>query len=392
MNETADTATPATDPAAPPPAACRNCGSTLHGPHCYACGQPVKGLVRPLGNLFGDLMDSVFNIDTRVLRTIPPLFAKPGFLTTEYFAGRQVRYVTPVRLFFFLCILAFFVARLAIDSGDGLDVNINDPEAGEIGAAMTEAEVLVRRDAALKRFNDAKAKIPDSPGKGGAEAGFDVQADQARSTAETRIKQLRDAAAKGEPAPAAMDDTFSFGKNGAWDEKKNPVHVPGAPKFIDGWFNQKIGRARQNIKRIKAEPAQYVETFVSSIPTALFVLVPIFALMLKLAYVFKRRLYMEHLVVSLHSHAFLSLNLLLVFACMALQRLVPANGLATDLLGWCIGLLITWMPIYLLLMQKRVYGQGWPMTLLKYFALGTAYMTLLGFAISGAAIASLVWM
>ena len=81
--------------------ACRNCGAPMLGAHCYACGQPVKGLVRPLGNLFGDLLDSVFNVDTRILRTLPPLFAKPGFLTTEYFAGRQVRYVTPVRLFFF---------------------------------------------------------------------------------------------------------------------------------------------------------------------------------------------------------------------------------------------------------------------------------------------------
>ena len=71
---------------------------------------------------------------------------------------------------------------------------------------------------------------------------------------------------------------------------------------------------------------------------------------------------------------------------------VPEAGIASTLLGWCIGLLIAWMPLYLLLMQKRVYAQGWPMTLLKYFVLGTIYMTLLGFAITGAALASLVWM
>ena len=388
-----DTAAPATETAEPPPATCRNCGSTLHGPHCYACGQPVKGLVRPLGNLFGDLMDSVFNIDTRVLRTIPPLFAKPGFLTAEYFAGRQVRYVTPVRLFFFLCIVAFFVARLSIDDATSpLNVNVNDPVAGEIGAATTEAEVITRRDAALKRLTEAKAKIPETPGKAGAEVGIDVQMDLARSNADTRLKQLREAAASGAAPPPAMEDSFSIGNNGPWDEKKNPVHVPGAPKFVDGWFNQKIGRAKHNVERIKAEPSQYIDAFVGAIPTALFVLVPLFALMLKLAFVFKRRLYMEHLVVSLHSHAFLSLDLLLVFACMALQRLVPADGLLDDLLAWCIGLLAAWMPIYLLLMQKRVYAQGWPMTLLKYFVLGTCYMTLLGFAISMAAVASLVWM
>ena len=51
-------------PTLPP---CRNCGTPMLGPHCYACGQPMKGLVRPLGNLFGDLMDSVFNIDTRIV-------------------------------------------------------------------------------------------------------------------------------------------------------------------------------------------------------------------------------------------------------------------------------------------------------------------------------------
>ena len=389
MNQTA---TPANEPT-PPPAACRNCAAPLHGPHCYACGQPVKGLVRPLGNLFGDLMDSVFNIDTRVLRTIPPLFAKPGFLTSEYFAGRQVRYVTPVRLFFFLCIVAFFVARLSInDNTSALNVNVNDPVAGEIGAATTEADVITRRDAALKRLTEAKAKIPETPGKAGAEVGIDVQMDLARSNADTRLEQLREAAASGAAPPAPMEDTFSFGRNGVWDEKKNPLHVPGAPKFVDGWFNQKIGRAKNNAKRMKAEPGQYIDAFVGAIPTALFVLVPLFALMLKLAFVFKRRLYMEHLVVSLHSHAFLSLDLLLVFGCMALQRLVPADGLLDDLLAWCIGLLVAWMPIYLLLMQKRVYAQGWPMTLLKYFVLGTSYMILLGFAISAAAIASLVWM
>ena len=43
-------------------------------------------------------------------------------------------------------------------------------------------------------------------------------------------------------------------------------------------------------------------------------------------------------------------------------------------------------------MQKRVYGQGWIMTLLKYFAIGTCYSILLGFCAAFTALASLVWM
>lgn len=35
------------------------------------------------------------------------------------------------------------------------------------------------------------------------------------------------------------------------------------------------------------------------------------------------------------------------------------------------------MPVYLLLMQKRVYGQGWWLTLLKYLVVGTIYFMML---------------
>jgi hypothetical protein len=56
-------------------------------------------------------------------------------------------------------------------------------------------------------------------------------------------------------------------------------------------------------------------------------------------------------------------------------------------MGWVEVAMIAWMPIYLLLMQKRVYRQGWFMTLLKYGVLGTAYLVLVSF---GAAISLLV--
>ena len=161
-----DTGTTAPADAATPPA-CRNCGTPLLGEHCYACGQPVRGLVRPLGNLFGDLLDSVFNVDTRILRTLPPLFAKPGFLTTEYFAGRQVRYVTPVRLFFFLAIITFFLAKLATDLGPDV-VQVNGKSSNDlIGAATTVTEVEKERDARLADMPEAKKEMAGTPAAAG---------------------------------------------------------------------------------------------------------------------------------------------------------------------------------------------------------------------------------
>ena len=372
-----------------PPDTCRNCGTPLLGPHCYQCGQPVRGLVRPLGNLFGDVLDNVFNIDTRIVRTLGPLFTKPGFLTSEYFSGRQVRYVTPVRLFFFLCIFAFFVATMTMSNDDV--VIQGDLDNNPIAAATTEAQVIKLRDAALVEVANARKALPAGPGKGGIEVGLRSAERVASGTANARIKQLRAAAAKGEPVPPPMDEQLSFGDK-PWDPKSNPVHIPGAPAFADTWFNDKIVRAKGNLQRMKTDPASYKDAFLGAIPTALFVLVPLFALLLKVLYLFKRRLYMEHLVVALHSHAFMSLELLLIFGMLGVQRIMPADSFLADVTSLVIGLLIAWIPVYLLLMQKRVYAQGWSMTLLKFFVLGTVYSILLSLAILGAAAASLVWM
>ena len=86
---------PAAEAAGPAPhhakTLCANCGSELFGPHCYACGQPVKGMVRQLSSILADIGDTILNIDSRIFRTLWPLLTKPGFLTNEYLAGRRVR-------------------------------------------------------------------------------------------------------------------------------------------------------------------------------------------------------------------------------------------------------------------------------------------------------------
>lgn len=367
------------DPQAAPDARCRNCGAVLQGPHCHACGQPVKGLVRPLGNLFGDVLDSVFDLDTRVFRTLPPLFAKPGFLTREYFAGRQIRYVTPFRLFFFLAVLAFFVAQLTLDSPN---INLGDGDA--VARATTVAEVEKARDAKLAELAKAKQAMAGTPGAAGI-PGVEAGEQAVREVAAARIVALQKAQAAGLPPPAAdsdKDNTLDVRfNNRRWDEKTNPLDT-WLPGFADRWLNAQVARASNNIARLRQDPSAFKDAALGAVPTTLFVLVPLFAMMLKLAYVFKRRLYMEHLVVALHSHAFLCLDLLLVLLVRALEGgLAPNGGALATLFGWVEGLLIAWMPVYLLLMQKRVYAQGWPMTALKYFVLGTCYTVLLSFAV-----------
>ncbi len=365
-----------------PPVACGNCNTPLLGPHCHACGQPVKGLVRHFSSIVGDALDTVFDFDTRIVRTIGPLFAKPGHITREYFAGRRVRYVSPVRLFFFLAIITFFVAQLTFDNFDDA-IRTDDGKGNDaIGSAMTVAGVERERDARLAALTEAKREMAGTAAAVGI-PGIEAGEDAVRDTAAARIEQLQEAKAQGLAPPEPMKDSFSlnFG-SGRWDAEKNPFQMAWLPGFANRWLNGQVERGNSNIGRLKQDPAAFKDAVLSAVPTTLFVLVPVFALMLKLAYAFKRRLYMEHLLVALHSHAFLCLALLLVLIISMLETwLAPEAGALHTLFAWTEGVLIAWMPIYLLIMQKRVYGQGWPMTLLKYFVLGTCYTVLLSFAI-----------
>jgi hypothetical protein len=373
---------------APVQATCANCGTVLLGPHCYACGQPVKGMVRHLSSILADAADTILNIDSRIFRTILPLYFRPGYLTNEYFDGRRVRYVTPFRLYFFLSILAFFLMQFAI--GDANFGNTAEEDSVDaIGKAMTAEEVAKQRDAALAGLHKAEAAAPPVASKG-----IEKATKQIERRVEKRLqylKKVEEAKAKGEAAPDDPDsDDLNFRiADNTWDPKKNPVHL-GGPKFLDDKITQLLEHAKDNMRKLGKDPKPLVVGAISSLPQVLFVLMPLFALLLKIFYVFKRRLYMEHMIVALHSHAFIFMSLfLLVLVGMAkgwahteAPALVGPLNLLLFLMGW-------WLPIYLFLMQKKVYKQGWIMTTLKYTMIGTCYTVLIAICAAAAFLVSL---
>ena len=370
----------------PVPRACQNCGAPLYGAHCYACGQPVKGLVRHFSSILGDFFDSVLNFDARVPRTLWPLFARPGYLSCEYFEGHRVRYVSPVRLFVFLSIVTFFVAQLTLSfGGDAIQLGRQDG----IARAMTVAEVEQLRAKALADIAQARRETGRAPGAG---AGLAGAAEAVKAAADARIDVLREAQAKGEPPPKA-GPTLTIDGGKPWDAEKNPIAISWLPRFANTWLNAQVGRAQKNIARMQEDPDLFKDAILGAIPSTLFVLLPVFALMLKVAYAFRRRLYMEHLIVALHSHAFLCLALLGLCLLTMLERgVASAPGALRSVFNLLEAGLWTWMPVYLLLMQKRVYGQGWAMTLLKYSVLGFCYVILLSIGAVMTVFASLVWM
>ena len=130
------------------------------------------------------------------------------------------------------------------------------------------------------------------------------------------------------------------------------------------------------------DPNYFVTRLIGSGPSALFVLVPVFALLLKLAYIGTGRVYLEHLVVALYSHAYLCLCVLALCLTQAFGSLVTADSYWWKIPYWTVlAAILVWMPIYLLKMQQRVYRQHRIVTLLKFSVLGALYFMMLVMAL-----------
>jgi len=393
-------------------AVCANCGAPLYGEYCYACGQPVKGLIRHLSGVLGDVFDTVLNIDSRVIRTLPALYLKPGFLPREYFAGRRVRYVTPFRLMFFLALIAFFVMQLAFDSSSFVHFDQDKSSASNsFQQSRTQAQVMTQEKQALDKL-DTELSDPHMPqaARDSLKMARDkIQRDAAQRTAELgkADKAASPAGSASIAAPAAAGTLVTPSKarrgndvdlldDGTWDRKRDQIHIGWLPAFANDWLNHAGQRMHDNATALRhgtpeqrrAAVQRLVVGALSVLPQTMFVLIPLFALILKVFYLFKRRLYMEHLIVALHSHAFIFLSLLVLFALGALKALTHTAWLSVPLsiattAAWI------WMFMYLWLMQKRVYGQGWFFTTVKYWCVGICYSVLLSFSIGVAFLLSL---
>ena len=288
---------------------CGDCLAVVGGIYCSQCGQKQKSAVRHFRQLAGEFFNDVLNLDTRLLDTLKTLLLRPGQLSTEYFADRRTRYLSPIKLYFLLSIVAFFLIQQSLDT-----------------AVEAEAAVV-------------------APGKADSN-----------------------------------DMNFTIGNfNGkAWDAKSNPIAVGWLPDAANDLMNERLGRLEKTVRQ--KDWTQLLHAGLAATPQALLLLLPFFAVLLKLAYLFRKRLYMEHLIVALHNHAFLLLAISIGLVLSAMSGWVAAGWWPT-LFGLLSGLLTFWVPAYFLIGLKHIYRQSWKMTLFKFGLLGFCYLNLLALGV-----------
>lgn len=358
-----------------PPAECANCGALLQGPYCHVCGQPLKTPIRELTSLATDLIEFVTDIDGRFFKSLGLLYFRPGKLTRRYLGGQRVRFIRPLRMYIGLSILLFLAVSLTpglqIETGQNGNVGLTIKTDGDESAAL-DPKALEQLQA-LQQSPELAAVLPP-----------DLE------------QRIRDAAAAQDAVaqlPAGLkpkrERKITFFGEQPWHREDNPLTFSWLSDAANDDLNDLIQRMVHNIDKVEEDPQRLLSAFLDVMPQTMFVLLPLFALLLKFSYLFKRRLYIEHLIVALHSHSFLFLSFLLLLGFGQLGGWLPFLEATTNAISIAIA---AWMPIYLFLMQKRVYAQGWIMTGLKYAFIGWVYIFLITFGMVGALLISLVFL
>jgi len=333
---------------------CQNCGALLAGPYCSNCGQHDVDYHRSFHHLFHDILENLFHFEGKFFVTVAWLLAKPGRLTREFVAGRRQSQLNPLRLYLFVSVL-FFLGLSLLNHGHVFDFDRRqvDQLAVNLESGVKLAEKFRREltPAQLERAGQLIGETIDERGTPPDEKTIAGIID--------RVRQ------ESSPTPALS------AANG------NPsTPQPGQPKLhtkltIDRTTD--FGRALdEKLRSGELSLSAILDDLEHRIPTLLFLGVPLFALLLKLAYVRSGRFYIEHLIFSLHLHTWLFLAFMLGNGYLKLAAL-GANWLAT-LGAWALGL---WMAWYIATAFRAVYAQGWRRTVLKIALLGAAYGVLL---------------
>ncbi|WP_434113638.1 DUF3667 domain-containing protein [Paraburkholderia caffeinilytica] len=349
-----------------------------------------------------DVLDTVWHVDERIFRTISLLLIKPGLLTREYLAGRRQPYIAPFRLVFILSLFAFFLAHIGLDVlgrqqiGGWFSTHIHTQSLAKLSFddLRTPAEVQQVLDRHLAELH--------KPGLHVADQDLGVLERDLRDLAAARIAVISGA---GAAAALSVKRAESASGGGADVEGTHVgqwllpwvANINWLPSLVSMHLSRGLTNLKDNLVAIQrggVEGEDAMRRFhaglFGALPLAMFLMIPVFALLLKLVYVPTRRwFYVEHVIIALHSHAFLFFVLCVEMIVAICKVWAESQGLS-EMLSWIEWSMAAWVVIYLLIMQKRIYSQSWRLTIFKYLLVGCGYMCLLGFTFCASIVVGII--
>lgn len=265
---------------------CLNCGTDLQGKYCHNCGQENLQIKESFGHMLNHAISDYFHFDHQFFHTLKPLLTQPGKLTADYLAGRRAQYLHPVKMYIFIS-LVFFL--LVLKSGHEI---ITTNENGK--HSKSEVADVVKKEL------DKNPKMTDAEKK---EVLNNVKTALPGSSPVHIIKQ--------------KDGGF-INVGGFEDDKKDKdstlaayqLHQSQLPAnkrdgFIGRYFTERVlyYKEKYGDKAYK----HFKEDLMHNVPKMMFVLLPLFALIVMVAFRRNKKYYVEHLIYAIHLHCFIFL-------------------------------------------------------------------------------------
>jgi hypothetical protein len=310
---------------------CLNCDYPLVGNFCGQCGQKAHVHKHNFLHMVFHFFADYFHYDNKFWLTLKTLFLKPGKVTSEFNAGKRVKYLNPIQLYIFVTTICF----LFIFNGGGSNKKQKSEPKPAVSALSTDS------------LTEHQKTVPDS------------------------IKEEK------ENADMIIDDdgvNFSFGSfspeynnRKSYDSAQASMPESERDGFIERYFIHKNYEVDQKYEQSETVNSLYLEKLLHNIPKLFFILLPFFALLLKLAYIRRPYLYIDHIIFSLHFHSVL-------FICMGLIKVIM-NQLPNDNMdGVIFFALILGLSIYLFVALKHVYQSPIWKTIIKQIMIFSLYL------------------
>ena len=310
---------------------CLNCGTQVIGPFCHNCGQENIEPKESIWHLVSHFFQDITHFDGKFFTSLKDLILKPGFLSKEYMIGRRVRYLNPIRMYLFtsaIFFLIFFSLYTVNEKSLNLDTVIK-------GKTLTE---INKMDSA--KFSEFTKKF--NKGKPMSRKEFEATIDSnAFNIAPGKYRSKKE-----------YDSLLKAGV-----KKHNWVERQLVYKNLE--LKEKYG---SNPKLILVA---LINRFMHSLPQMLFVMLPLFALILKLVYIRRKQFYyVDHVIFTIHLYIFIFLVMLVTFGISKLRSL-----LHWDWLGFIIAIFVLGIFFYFYKALRKFYKQRRAKTILKYFIL-----------------------
>lgn len=308
------------------------------------------------------MLDFVFNLDSRIIRTSLALFV-PGKLTLDFFAGRRARYYHPLRLFVVTGIALLAVAAWRVPEDDLRQLDSRWQSELERFFQLSTVHTL----------DSLSESLPDSVAGPAFAKAFDTLAQRfiaSRNLTQADSMEINTGVAFVSSKSTLHPRTVKVATRDLIELPRQQI----LDKYRIAGFWQRLFFI-QNVRFLQAG-SQLVFYAIGNLLWMAIVMMPLLALGLKILYIRRDVYFVEHLVFLLHTHAF---SFLLVTLGML------SAGLFDIQLGCLLALALA---VYIAFAMKRFYGQGWPKTLLKFVLIDGYYFILFGLLFVLTALAS----